>query len=255
MSRPCRPKAPSLELLKQSPAERSATPAAPEAWREECQAWAQLFGLAAALYLREPAVEQARDCLAVGQALARHLPDESFVHLLTRVSIEDIAEVKQEFFDLFFVPVSGCYCPPFGKIAGPGHSTNNGGVARVFQETGFIPAVLPGLPSYLRSLGRPDYIGFELAFLANIWGTAAVSPDNTEAKGLHETGLFFHENCLAPWAADFGRKVAETAQSNYFRACGHLTLFLIDTFEAGGPGQSVHDLNERDDTRRIFSSL
>jgi TorA maturation chaperone TorD len=244
MNRQCRLHASPSKILKQSPAEQSATPAAPEAWREECQAWAQLFGLAAALYLREPTVEQARNCLAVGQALAKHLPDESFVHLLTRVSIEDIAEVKQEFFDLFFVPVSGSYCPPFGEIAGPGHNVDNGGVARVFQETGFIPAVLPGLPSYLRSLGRPDYIGFELAFLATIWGAAALSPDNTEAKGLYETGLFFHGNYLASWAADFGRKVAETAQSNYFRVCGHLTLFLVDTFEAGGPGQSVHDLNE-----------
>lgn len=207
----------------------------PEVWREECQAWAQLFGLAAALYLREPTVEQAKNCSAVGQSLAKYLPDESFVHFLARVAIDDIAEVKQEFFDLFFVPVSGSYCPPFGEIAGSDHSTDNGGVVRIFQETGFTPAVLPGLPSYLRSLNRLDYIGFELAFLSTILGAAALSPDNIEAKGLYETGLFFHGNYLVSWASDFGRTVAETAQNNYFRACGHLTLYLVDTFEAFGP--------------------
>lgn len=235
MNRQCRLHASPSKILKQSPAEQSATLAAPEAWREECQAWAQLFGLAASLYLREPTVEQARNCLAVGQALAKHLPDESFVHFLTRVAIGDIAEVKQEFFDLFFVPVSGSYCQPFGEIAGPAHSTNNGGVAQVFQETGFSPALLAGLPSYLRGLNRPDYIGFELAFLANLLEDAALSQDNGEAKGLYETGLFFHEKYLASWAADFGRHVAERAQNNYFQACGHLTLFLVDTFAAFGP--------------------
>ena len=238
MNRQCRRHAASTEPLAQSPGGRSATLAVPEdAWRAECQGWTQLFGFAAALYLREPTIEQARNCSAVGQALAEHLSDEPFVHFLNGVKMEDNAEVKQEFFDLFFVPVSGSYCPPFGEIAGPGYSTDNGGVARVFQETGFSPALLPGLPSYLKSLGRQDYIGFELAFLANVLGAAALSPDNTKAKGLYETGIFFHEKYLAAWAADLGRKVAETAQSNYFRACGHLTLFLVESFEANGPEQ------------------
>ena len=240
MSRQCRRHAPPTELLKQSPAERPITlDTQEEAWREESRAWAQLFGFAAASYLREPTVEQAGNCSAVGQALTEHLPDEPFVHFLTGVKMEDISEVKQEFFDLFFVPVSDRYCPPFGETAGPGpgHTTDNGGVARVFQETGFSPALLPGLPSYLKSLGRPDYIGFELAFLANIWGAAALSPDSTVARGLYETGLFFHGKYLASWAADFGRRVTETAQSDYFRACGHLTVFLVDALEAGGPKQ------------------
>jgi TorA maturation chaperone TorD len=238
MNRQGRQHAPSSDILKQSVATPgSGNLAAPEAWRQECQTWAQLFGLAAAIYLREPAVEQARNCAAVGQALAKHLPDESFVHFLTRMAAEDMAEVKQEFFDLFFVPVSGSYCPPFGEIAGPDYSTEHGGVAQVFQKTGFSPSLLPGLPSYLRRLNRPDYIGFELAFMSTILEDAALSQDSGKAKGLYETGLFFHEKYLASWAAKFGRQVAERAQSDYFQACGLLTLFLTDTFAAGRPDQ------------------
>lgn len=225
------------EADRQSPSEGRAPHTGPETWRKECLAWAQLFGLAATLYLREPTVAQAENCSAAGQALTGHLPDEPFVHFLSGVERKDLGQVRQEFFDLFFVPVSGSYCPPFAETARAGHGTDNKRVARFFQEAGFIPALLPGLPPYLKNLGRSDHIGFELGFLATVLEAAAVTLDNGEAKGLHETGLFFHETFFAPWAADCGRKVAETARSNYFRACGHLTLFLAETFEAGGAKQ------------------
>lgn len=205
-----------------------------ETWREESLVWARLFGLAAMFYLHEPVPETVRAGAAAGQALAEGLPEERFVHFLNRAAGE-IDEVRQEFFDLFFVPVSGCYCPPFGGISGQGLSADNGGVGPVFGEAGFEPARLPGLPSYLRSLMRPDYIGFELAFLANILEAAATEPDEEKAGELYETGRFFQQNYLAPWAADFGSQVAERAQSHYFRACGHLTRFLSETFMSGGP--------------------
>lgn len=195
-------------------------------WREEWLAWARLFDLGAMLYLNEPAPEAIRNCEAAGQVLDECLPDERFVYFLKQAADKEVGDLRQEFFDLFFVPVSGCHCPPLGGISGQGRDVDSGRVGPFFEAVGFDPARLPGLPSYLRCLNRPDYLGFELAFMATIMEAAATRPDSAEAEALYATGRFFHQTYLTPWAARYGRQLAGTAQSDYFRACGHLTIFL-----------------------------
>ena len=201
-------------------------------WQEECNGWAQLFGFAAGLSLREPSMDQLANCRSVGEELKAHLPEEAFPQLLLAVKKEDIDAIRQEFFDLFFVPVSGSYSSPYEALQ-PNNGRHNeagGNIGRIYAATGFTPGLLADIPSYLKRLNRPDYIGFELAFMANVFRAASQGTDPEEISALRHTAVLFHEKHLSRWATAFGHQVAQKAQSSYFRACGECTAYMAGAF-------------------------
>jgi TorA maturation chaperone TorD len=204
-----------------------------ETWRQECRGWARLFDFGARLYLHEPCAQLLEECLAVGSTLKAHFPDQAFPELLVKAGREEVATVRQEFFDLFFVPVSHSYCPPFAALRKK--SARGLGVAGdnwpLFQETGFLPSLLSGLPSYLRCLNRADYIGFELAFMATLLDNAGRSNDRAKTTALLNTAATFHEKHLSGWAADLAENIDHKAASAYFRACAQLTMYMVHTFD------------------------
>jgi hypothetical protein len=117
-------------------------------------------------------------------------------------------------------------------------------VGLLYQATGFEIGLLANIPSYLKLLNRPDHIGFELAFISNMLTTIAREPDDSKAHALHETCLTFCRKHFSAWAADFGRKVKEAAQTPYFQACGEITSFLASPqifrpFQAGEIAKKV----------------
>lgn len=204
-----------------------------ETWRQEYRGWARLFDFGARLYLHEPCARLLEECRAVGSALQAHLPDQDFPVLLGKAGQEVVASLRQEFFDLFFVPVSKSYCPPYAALQKKGGQGL--GVAAdnwpLFQETGFQPTLLRGLPPYLRGLNRADYIGFELAFMATLLENAGQENDRAKTTALLNTAALFHEKHLSIWAADFSQLLGHKAASAYFRACAQLTIYLVHTFD------------------------
>ncbi|PLX49342.1 MAG: hypothetical protein C0613_07745 [Desulfobulbaceae bacterium] len=207
---------------------RSENPATDE---QQDDAWARLFDLAATLYLHEPGEAQLKRCRIMGMALTDLLPDETFPQLFQAAANEEVVTLQQEFFDHLFVPVSTHYCPPYAAMQGkdiPAPPLLD--IRPLFQETGFDPAHLKGLPAYLRGLGRVDYIGFELAFMAILLQNALLEKEAENREALLQTADLFHEKHLRHWAADFSSRLDEKARSSYFKGCAQLTGYLATTF-------------------------
>ncbi|NOX80790.1 MAG: molecular chaperone TorD family protein [Deltaproteobacteria bacterium] len=203
---------------------------------EEQRAWVELLDFAADLYLNEPNPECLVGCRAAGRLLDGIFPEESFPEMFAAAETGPAAEILQEYFDLFFVPVSGRYLAPFEaahreKYLAPELPVL---IGRLYAETGFAPARLD-IPSYMQSLNRPDHIGFEMAFLARLLDSSlilAADGDLPQARILLETAISFHSRYPGRWAVPFGRRLEETAGSHLYRGLGSLTQFINREFAA-----------------------
>ncbi len=202
--------------------------------KEEGEAWARLLAFAADLYLNEPDPERLASCRSTGKSLLCIFPEESFPEMFASVKTGSADEILQEYFDLFFVPVSGSYLPPFEaahreKYLAPELPVL---IGRLYSEAGFKPERL-AIPSYMRSLTRPDHIGFEMAFLASVLNSSLVfgaDGDQQRANMLRETAIVFHSTYLGRWASAFGKRLEETAGSHLYRGLGDLTQFINREF-------------------------
>ncbi len=202
--------------------------------REERKAWAILLDFAADLYLNEPNRERLANCQAVGQQLIGVFPNETFPKMFALAEAKSDAETLQEYFDLFFVPVSDSYLPPFEAAYREKQLTAKLPVLidQLYTEAGFAPQKLR-IPAYMRSISRPDHIGLEMAFLACIL-TSSLSLETDgaleQAKILQETALSFHSMYLGKWASLFGKKLLETADSHLYKGLASLTQFIDREF-------------------------
>ncbi len=202
--------------------------------REELEAWADLLDFAADLYLNEPNSERLASCQTAGKQLADIFPEESFPEMFALPETVSMGEVLQEYFDLFFVPVSGSYLSPFEaahreKDLAPEVPVL---IGHLYAEAGFEPKRL-AITSYMQSLNRPDHIGFEMAFLARLLNSALIfvaDGDLKQAQVLHDTAISFHSTYLGRWSSPFGKKLEETAKSNLYRGLGGLTQFVNREF-------------------------
>ncbi len=199
--------------------------------QQQCDHWATLFAFGATFYIHEPGQAQLTKCCSVGLALHDLLPDETFPQLFMEAGNTEVAFLQQEFFDHLFVPVSAHYCPPYAAMQGKGNPAPPlPDIRPLFRETGFDPSLLEGMPAYLRSLGRVDYIGFELAFMAILLKNAVQEKEAVSKEALLQTAQLFHEKHLSPWAADFASRLEHQAQSSYFKGCAQLTTYLAAPF-------------------------
>ncbi len=202
--------------------------------KEEGEAWVMLLAFAADLYLNEPDSERLANCRSAGESLIDIFPEESFPEMFASVTTGSAAEILQEYFDLFFVPVSGSYLPPFEaahreKYLAPELPVL---IGHLYSETGFKPERL-AIPSYMRSLTRPDHIGFEMAFLARVLNSSLIfmaDGDLQQANMLRETAIAFHSTYFGRWASAFGKRLEETARSHLYRGLGGLTQFINREF-------------------------
>lgn len=80
---------------------------------------------------------------------------------------ELLNQLRQEYYDHFFVPSSGFYVPPFESAVMSntlwGHETTH--CAACYNEVNFNPLNLTLFPPY-KDISIPDHIGFQLAFMA-----------------------------------------------------------------------------------------
>lgn len=201
--------------------------------------WALFFNFAAGLYLNEPSGALLEKAALFGNAMAEALPDRQFPVLFSQGTDAALDELRQEYYDLFLVPVSGAYTLPYESArrtnAPGGFSCRE--VGQVFATTGFDIALVDAAP-WIKNIGRADYIGYELCFAAHLLSAAAEEEDRQEAENLVLTARSFYQHHLHPWLGDFGKQTAAAARSSFFKGCGELTVFLGQYFPAGGETKS-----------------
>ena len=194
---------------------------------EELLKWASLADFTARLYLTEPSRENCDGCRRWGAVLPDFFPDEDASKLLTQVDPEQTDDLRQEFFDLFVVPVSDAYIPPLENTYRNGSMAKglSNTLGEIYRKAGFYPEKF-NLPFYLQQLERNDHLGLELEFYANLLYSANEKGTPSEKECLLDTARqFFHEYPVQ-WAGSYGLGLKEKAKSPYFRALGALTLFI-----------------------------
>lgn len=179
-----------------------------------------LFDAGAALLLQRPGAELLRAAAALfGRG---NPPDEM-----------DLAVADWR--DLFFVPSSGRYLPPYESAF---REKRLGGAIpadalAAYQAAGFEPASLHMDTLWLPS-PRPDHLGVELAFVSALLRCARSQPWG--AAGLLQSAACFHARRVAPWAGEYGRALAAAAQSATYRDLGR----LLEELAAWGTAASWH---------------
>lgn len=138
---------------------------------------ARAYEFSAGIFLQEPSPQ----IFEFLKAWSTGIEDKTELQsLLKRIEDNDssLETLKQEYYDLFFVPVSGRFVPPFeaaiqGALRSEGKKTKFGGfwgnetsqISEIYNQIGFQTQ---GLDIFepLIEMNIPDHIGFELAALA-----------------------------------------------------------------------------------------
>jgi putative dimethyl sulfoxide reductase chaperone len=170
----------------------------------------RLLDVLAALYLRRPTA--ATLAAAAGADLA--------------VRGDRLEDVVDDYHDLFLVPVSGRYVPPFESahrdhVLG-GRSSRE--VTAAYGAANFDVAELVFDEGWGR---RPvcDHVGCELAFVAALQAQAARAEPPIAAE-LAATAAGFWRTHPAAWLRSFGDTVAERATTRLYRFAGARTSAL-----------------------------
>ena len=170
---------------------------------------AVLFDVAASLLLRRPSPERL-------QAAADFF---GFVF-----GPEEPELALTDWNEIFFVPASGRYQPPFESAFREKRLAGKAAVLALacYEQAGFDPLALELDPLW-RARPAPDNLGLELAFVSALLRQSAARP---ESPGLAAAARHFHTARLAPWAGEYGKKLTRSALSLTFRELGNLLLEL-----------------------------
>ena len=137
---------------------------------------------------------------------------------------ETLEALTQDYNELFFVPVSGRYLAPFESAQRSrrlwGSLTHQ--VAEFYESIGFDDAAL-SVGEHWEHLDMPDHAGIELACLSALLQTQAAQSDAAAVQAIH----FFMRQHVGRWLSNFGRKVAQNAETDFYQALGHFTTALI----------------------------
>jgi TorA maturation chaperone TorD len=190
---------------------------------DELLAQARLLDFVASLYLRSPDVEVVEACMAAAPAFGELLKDETLSRLMLQVRETDMKSLREDYYDLFIVPVSGRYLPPYESAQREGRlwGTLTHKADALYRATGFDFRELKVDPHWL-ALGIPDHIGFEMAFVSALLCSQVEGPPE-ETGSLAETTDYFVQHHLGHWAAEYGHKVARQAKTALYQGLGLLT--------------------------------
>ncbi len=180
---------------------------------------ARIADILASLYLHSPDETLVAAFREVASALAVELDAQD-----VRLDAAETPEaLKQDYDELFFVPVSGRYLPPFEsaqrarRLWGP--LTHQ--VAQFYESITFDYTAL-SVGAHWERLDMPDHAGIELACLSALLQTQAAQPDAAAEQALD----FFIRQHPGRWLPDFGQKVAQNAETTFYRALGEFTRAL-----------------------------
>ncbi len=201
---------------------------------EEISVWAQLYDLTAGMYLQEPTVERVSSLVPLADMIGTLLAEKSLSRLLAQAGETSMPTLRQEYYDLFTVPVSGRYLPPFesaqreSRLWGP--LTHE--VQAFYEETGFRTELLSISPCW-NEMTILDHVGFELAFVGGLLRSATTAMDEEAKRALLATTMQFVERHLIRWLPDFGQKVQAHAETSFYQAVGLLTERLVPALQTG----------------------
>lgn len=184
---------------------------------------ADMYSFLAALFLQEPDVQTLPGQLQALQ-LARHYAPASQTAVL--------ADIRQEYYDCFFVPMSAKYTPPFESAlsasTGPGRFGALAGpeareAANLYEATGFDPQALHSFAP-LKETALPDHVGFELAFMAYLCLQESRSAERGEsdaARRWAEWQMRFLSGHLNGWLPKLAAELAQR-QAEFYAAAAAL---------------------------------
>lgn len=192
---------------------------------------AKAYEFLAGIFLKEPTAE----VFELIKDWAESIEEETGLRsLLERIKEKDpsLEALTQEYYDLFFVPVSGRFVPPFeaairGALRGEGKKTKFGSfwgsetaqISEIYAGMGFRPQELD-IFEPLKQMNIPDHIGFELsalAYLCQVEVNLAQNNQSLEAvRNLEKTLLEKHINRWLPLLKEDLERVESTGFYTYF---------------------------------------
>lgn len=197
-----------------------------------------VYTFLASLFLLEPNQE---NIITLQKQLNELLEEKEKIKRFIQTE-EEVLELCQEYYDLFFVPSSGCYVPPFEaalKNYQPGkkkpfsqlYNKDTVHVQSCYDVVGFNPWKL-NIFQPLKDVKFPDHIGFELAFMALLCANDAKSnqelEDNYNWKRLQHQFLAEH---LSQWAKNFSLAVKDNSRGFYEKATVAIMNWIFEDLE------------------------
>ncbi|QED46027.1 TorD/DmsD family molecular chaperone [Cytobacillus dafuensis] len=198
---------------------------------QETLARQNTYGFLASLFLQEPEKENIEEI----QQKLNDLINNMDQVLIT--SSEEVDDLIQEYYDLFFVPSSGQYVPPFEsalrnyqpkkkKPYGKLFSNDAIHVQSCYDAVGFKPWKLK-IFKPLEDVKFPDHIGFELAFMSVLCANEFASR-NEEDKAFQWQMLeyeFLSEH-LSEWIGNFSLAISNNS-AGFYHKCASATHKVV----------------------------
>lgn len=194
----------------------------------------------AAAYTTVPTSNSLAQLEKLGGNLAEHFGEGSY-SALAALSAErrqnrldaSLEEITQEYYDLFFVPSSASYVPPFesaiiSKVLW-GRETVH--CAECYKAVGFDPFCLDIFPP-LKEQRVPDHIGLQLAFLAFLAKMGAEWGDEAGAGSWQNLELQFLQEHLMNWVPGYAKAIEKCGETFYVSLTVALTDFLATAVAA-----------------------
>ena len=227
------------------------------------QSRGNIYTFLAGIFLQEPSVSQFPQYIEALQDLLKEV--ETYPVTFGAVIPEDNHEfaerLRQEYYDCFFVPMSGQYVPPYEsallnyrtgerKPFGTLNSMEASHVAACYVAVDFHPQAL-NVFTPLKEIHLPDHVGFELAFMAMLCVAEQMAWDKenqVEALKWQTFELQFLREHLNQWIENFARALQDHAPGYYAQAARAAEIWVasdlreieIDANQGGDEGALKH---------------
>lgn len=195
-----------------------------------------VYEIFASVYTKLPTEETLKDFMTFSQEFTKIIATEDSKQVakmaaeryLAAVSDngENLRKIQQEYYDHFFVPSSGKYVPPFESAVTEGRLWGNAAehCAACYDTLDFEPRNL-GIFSPLKEIGVPDYIGFQLAFMAYlVKGELDAGTENEAWQNLQSQFVTQH---LEKWLPAYTAALAQTGSSFYTALAATILEFVV----------------------------
>lgn len=144
-----------------------------------------------------------------------------------RTKPESLAMVRLEHAELFLIPGTSRYVPPYESLIREGRLGGEAAAQtrRIFSDAGFDIKSLDADP-HLTKTNLHDHLGFGLAFTsAQLWRSMLASDQSGDCL---RTACEFFKQKIATWAPEYGRRLADLALTKHFADLGRFTAGLDD---------------------------
>jgi putative dimethyl sulfoxide reductase chaperone len=209
----------------------------------------KIYSFFAEIFLQEPTPSRwSEQCNALEKFFEEESQLEGYEdqvnHLIPESLMTAVEKVKQEFYDSFFVPMSGRYVPSFEsalrnytggrkRAFGPLSSSEGSHVAQCYAAVGFYPWGLEVFAP-LREIRLPDHIGFELAFMATLCSSEILAWENRELEKVNQWQNLqkqFLKEHLNEWLPHFAEAMRENAPGYYAKVAKAAKQWVNTDFE------------------------